>query len=752
MAPAAVASAAQPPEVQFAQRLAANEKRIRDRALKKLRGYITLRTQNPAGSFTQEELLKIWKGLFYCMWMQDKPLLQEELSNNISQLVHVIENMDARHLFIQTFWQTMNREWNGIDRLRLDKFYMLIRMVLRQSFEVLKRNGWNESFTEPFLNMLMKEIIHPDSNAAIGIKLHFIDIYLEELAKIGAKELTADQNLKFIEPFCKIVAKTKDHLVLQAIVRGIFETIVDQSPFAIEDLMKELRASSDEDLSEDDEWSDDENKLLAKGKGLPSKLSLGSETQDKLFEDAEDNIGPVLQFDYKTVADTLFELASRKNTPTFNRKRLYKVIKKFQDLAEGSFPQDDFPEDVSTDEDDDTFSRRKWKRKSGKPLDPSKLEKEENASNRKNGTEEGEDNAGTQKKRKKRKRKASPMDDTCTVAGSNEMVPVKVEDSKDQDQDDESSNSKKRQRKSLSMETSEAGSLGTPIGGLGDNSTLKSLTCLVNSIKKQPKKKNGSPQKALIETVYQNGQAHVSTEEDPGHCATVGHDNKAIKKKRKAEPGIISGNGFSEEAAQQSEREGLAESECPVLQKVKLKKKQKLGNLVKIRCSKQKMIGLKRQRKIKEVQNSIEENKLEASKKKSKSNGTGGAAFLLKKKKKGVKAGNDFMKFEKTALPKPVFFRKSKGSITSMQLSKLESSISKKVTFGLNKNMTAEFKKTDKSILVSPEGASRVAFNPEQKPPHGVLKSSSSSPAETPQIKKFFFASAKKRPTAMDFF
>lgn len=46
MAPVAV----QPPEVQFAQRLAANEKRIRDRALKKLRGYIGVRTQRPGGT------------------------------------------------------------------------------------------------------------------------------------------------------------------------------------------------------------------------------------------------------------------------------------------------------------------------------------------------------------------------------------------------------------------------------------------------------------------------------------------------------------------------------------------------------------------------------------------------------------------------------------------------------------------------------------------------------------------------------
>lgn len=117
----------------------------------------------------------------------------------------------------------------------------LIRMVLRQSFEVLRRNGWNErysvqetktaltnlkplagvgyqhirvshvgsiscvkclclvclsftrfpslSFTEPFLGLLMKEIMHSESNAPVGIKLHFVDIYLEELANVGSKEV-----------------------------------------------------------------------------------------------------------------------------------------------------------------------------------------------------------------------------------------------------------------------------------------------------------------------------------------------------------------------------------------------------------------------------------------------------------------------------------------------------------------------------------------------------------------------------------
>jgi len=206
----------------------------------------------PLGGFSQEELLKIWKGLFYCMWVQDEPLLQEELADTISQLVHVVNNSEAQHLFIQTFWQTMNREWKGIDRLRLGKYCMLIRLVLRQSFEVLKRHGWEESRIKLFLDVLMKEILHPESQSPNGVKFHFIDIYLDELSKVGGKELLADQNLKFIDPFCKIAAKTKDQTLVQTIARGVLEVIVDQSPFGPEETLEQKTQGGESEFSEEE--------------------------------------------------------------------------------------------------------------------------------------------------------------------------------------------------------------------------------------------------------------------------------------------------------------------------------------------------------------------------------------------------------------------------------------------------------------------------------------------------------------------
>ncbi|XP_015491643.1 ribosomal RNA processing protein 1 homolog B isoform X2 [Parus major] len=753
MAPVAV----QPPEVQFAQRLAANEKRIRDRALKKLRGYIGVRTQRPAGGFSQDEMLKIWKGLFYCMWMQDKPLLQEELAANISQLIHMFQNTEAQHLFIQTFWQTMNREWNGIDNLRLDKYYMLMRLILRQSFEVLKRNEWDEGLVEPLLQLLMKEVMDPDSNSPTGIKFHFIDIYLDELAKVGAKELTADQNLKFIEPFCKIAAKSKDRRVLHAVVAGVFEMIVDQSPFAIEDLMKELGTNSDdEDVPEEDK-QENEEMLKTKGDRCPSRKSAqNSEETEDINENVDDGIGAVLQFDYKAVADKIFEFASKKNIPSLNRKRLYKLVKKFQDLAEGIFPQD-IPEDVSTDEDDDESGRRKRKKKAVKPWQQNELEKVKEAKEELSSVKVP---SVPQRKRKKRKKRDSQNADSGRADGSCEEGKAETSGCNASSQEKVPENNKDRKRKKLLVK--DASETTNVAADTRENLSIhvqNSLTDTEQRKKRQLKKMNPKVQNVPAKPACQNGPASACAAEDVSPSVTP-LPPKAVKKKQKAGAVLVNGDPPVQQTDLKPSKEGWlgtlprkAGAESAPSRKVTLKTK--LVGLEGMKVSSQNAATLKNKRKVKEVLNSVEANGvLETVCKKSRKVESSAALSPLKKKK--AKPGSDFVKFEKSTVPKAVFFRKARSTIsstrTSMQLNKLQTPSSKKVTFGLNKNMTAEFKKTDKSILVSPEGPSRVAFNPEQKPRHGVLKSPTVTPAKEPQIKRPFTLSAKKRPAAVDFF
>ncbi|XP_049583024.1 ribosomal RNA processing protein 1 homolog B isoform X2 [Syngnathus scovelli] len=334
-------------EIQLAQKLASNEKPIRTKALKKLKKYIYVRSQKATDGFTREEMLKLWKGLFYCLWMQDKPLLQEELSNSVSTLIHTFHDVNGQLLYLECSLKTFKREWNGIDRLRMDKYFQLIRFMFRQGFEMLKRKNWDSSVVARFLELFATELLNSGNDAPASLQLHILDLFLTELAAVGSSELSAEQNLRFIEPFCKTATKTKDWTLFRAICNSIFSTIIDQAPYAIEDLLKELKAES----------SDAGSELYVE------QDNHGSGDFDTELPFDDDNVAPVLQFDYAALADKLLAMSSRSSTPSQNRQKIYKIIKVLQDLSEGIFPQDGYPEEVSTDEDDEMFgSRNKMKR------------------------------------------------------------------------------------------------------------------------------------------------------------------------------------------------------------------------------------------------------------------------------------------------------------------------------------------------------------------------------------------------------
>ncbi|XP_059956392.1 ribosomal RNA processing protein 1 homolog B isoform X2 [Mesoplodon densirostris] len=726
-----MAPAMQPAEIQFAQRLASHEKGIRDRAVKKLRQYISVKTQRETGGFSQEELLKIWKGLFYCMWVQDEPLLQEELANTISHLIHVVNNSEAQYLFIQTFWQTVNREWPDIDGLRLDKYHMLIRLVLRQSFEVLKRNGWEESRIKLFLDVLMKEILHPESQSPNGVKFHFIDIYLDELSKVGGRELLADQNLKFIDPFCKVAAKTKDQTLVQTIARGVFEVIVDQSPFAPEETVEEQKTKvGDGDLSEEETSGNEmtwrkaiSRKKTALGRYHSRKEGVSEEGRRDGSGSVED-AGLLLQFDYKAVADRLLEITNRKNIPPFNRKRLSKLIKKFQDLSEGSISHLGFAEDTSADEDDQTLSQGRHKKKGNKLLEKTDMERGKGT---KFSPAEEEESAGSIPKRKRKKKKKNRLWPEHLRPGGEAMCP-------------EQNGSRQPEAGPGRAQEASAAVLGTVATSCPrEQSGLEHAS--VHSRRKRRRRRSLRVQVESLEGAAPAGGAPV------------------LKRKRELGALLVNGSGPPTLAWPLPRREGPPASpadggDCPAIlpQGGKVKKRSgESGGLDLYHLSAQKAAILKKRKKMKEMSKLAEHRGVKLIQ----ALGSSGALSPLKKQ---LRTQKDFVKFDASSSPKPLFFRKAKGSgaATSpgpgLQPHRTPSS-SKKVTFGLSRNTTAEFKKTDKSILVSPTGPSRVAFNPEQRPLHGVLKTPSSSPASTPLgTKKPLASTPKRRPTAVDFF
>ncbi len=134
--------------------------------------------------------MRLWKGLFYCMWMCDKPLVQEELADNIADLIHSFSTPLGAMGFFDAFLLTMKREWLGIDRLRMDKFFMFIRRCFRQALVVLRNNNWEESVVDRFLEVLCKTPLCGNADASSdGLCYHFIDIYRDEVALCAGQEV-----------------------------------------------------------------------------------------------------------------------------------------------------------------------------------------------------------------------------------------------------------------------------------------------------------------------------------------------------------------------------------------------------------------------------------------------------------------------------------------------------------------------------------------------------------------------------------
>ncbi|KAL4219159.1 Ribosomal RNA processing protein 1 B [Mactra antiquata] len=290
-----------PVEIQFAQNLAGNEKKKRDKALKKLRKYLKAKSSPGKGGFTYEDFLKIWKGLHYCMWMQDKPLLQEDLSTTLSQLVHDLSTIESQLLFIQVFFITIAREWNSIDVWRLDKFLMLVRNFLNESFVVIKKLKWDSVHLYQLTQIFYENVLNPDIDSIPdGLRIHFADIYLDEIEKVSDKKLGDQPLLTCLIPFIRYLQRTKNH-VMKRVMKGVFNPVID------------CAVESQRIKQGKKETTDDEIKVPYMS----------------------------LKFDYQRISDYIFDVSQQDCVLPRNRPLLYSVVKRLQDVMKGVLPETD---------------------------------------------------------------------------------------------------------------------------------------------------------------------------------------------------------------------------------------------------------------------------------------------------------------------------------------------------------------------------------------------------------------------------
>ncbi|KAK5638984.1 hypothetical protein RI129_013279 [Pyrocoelia pectoralis] len=306
-------------DMKFVKALAGNEKKIRDRALKNLKGWFTQRSSQIP--FTQDDFLRIWKGLFTSMWMSDKPLIQEECAETISTLIHYVD-CDSALLFFKCGLMTMAIEWFGIDQWRLDKFLMLVRRMLRQCFEFLKKTAWNLTNVKEFNNVLTETILKTDNSKHLGLTMH-----------VSNGKITHTVLIEFLKPFVQQLILIDDKRQSEHLSKCIFHHLIRQSD---EGLEYEAKFSA---------W---------KRQGFPGgtldvmeKMEVDSDDEDEDETVTEvldaraghvDVLLPQLKFNPSEVVDLLQQFKFTEHSTTHARKAITTLQQKFAKLAEGVYP------------------------------------------------------------------------------------------------------------------------------------------------------------------------------------------------------------------------------------------------------------------------------------------------------------------------------------------------------------------------------------------------------------------------------
>lgn len=252
-------------EISLAKRLVHTDKEIRDAALTAVGSWLTNQVQGYNHHHPQDnnstntvdnglnelpdntdpltiEMMKMWKALYYCVWMSDKPAIQNELVTNLANLIQTLPNHTYGGqlysiLYIKGCLDTLYREWLGLDRYRVDKYLLLIRRLINSSFtfigKIYKHHQSNPSksnrnpnssshngsiSTVTILTILYTQYFFQPPN---GIRLHLVDIYLEEI--ITALPTISDELFQLLMvPVYKSLESMDDKVVFQRIIESIF--------------------------------------------------------------------------------------------------------------------------------------------------------------------------------------------------------------------------------------------------------------------------------------------------------------------------------------------------------------------------------------------------------------------------------------------------------------------------------------------------------------------------------------------------
>lgn len=343
-------------EIKFARLLACNNKKTRDTVLKNLKKWLTIQSRS-SFVFTEEKLMRLWRGLFYCMWLSDKPLIQEEMAESLSKIVHCFDDKNIILLYTKCALNTLGTEWFGIDQYRLDKFAMLVRRIIRQTFQVCKNRTWDVEWMRD-LSQLLEEVLL-STKISLGFKMHVTELFWEELAKVSCGDLPEDIITILIKPFIEYLVRMHDKGQMKHTMKHIFRYLIWQSDVGLDymerfaawkkagfptghiDAMEKIEIPDDFDETNHEEIEEEEDEA---GIGQDDFEEQENGTEPGTGKPLDPRAGrvdvelPQIPFNARDIAELLTQYEFHQLSTTISRRQILHLITEFHELSKGNMP------------------------------------------------------------------------------------------------------------------------------------------------------------------------------------------------------------------------------------------------------------------------------------------------------------------------------------------------------------------------------------------------------------------------------
>ncbi|CAI6087401.1 unnamed protein product [Clonostachys chloroleuca] len=235
-------AAAHEAQMPFIRNLASSDRKLRTGSLDSLKLFLSSRT-----SLDTQDAVKLWKGLYYALWMTDRPAPQQRLAADLARLVYSLPRDEAKTAWFVGFWQVLSERWPHTEALRMDKFLLLVRRAFAVMLECAQKSP---AVVDDVLREWPFEGTGDLRKVPLGLRLHVLDLWVDELE--STKCLANEEAKDLVKKIGDLVLELQTCPV-KAVRERAKENYQDgRLPWGTKD--EDMSDAEEADDDDDDEW------------------------------------------------------------------------------------------------------------------------------------------------------------------------------------------------------------------------------------------------------------------------------------------------------------------------------------------------------------------------------------------------------------------------------------------------------------------------------------------------------------------